>query len=69
MLQVKIIFMLKFFNLQSLGEKMSCGTLHFKRGKYSFGNAVLLFKLPKENYKHPTFEWRGQGRCVDSFVL
>ena len=28
-------------------------------------NVVPLFKLPIENNKHPTFEWRGQGRGVD----
>ena len=32
-------------------------------------NVVLLFKLPTENNKHSNFEWRGQGRRVDSFAL
>ena len=47
----------------------------FERKKYSFSppffpcNVVLLFELPIENNKHPNFEWRGQGRGVDSFVL
>ena len=47
----------------------------FKREKYSFSppfppcNVVPLFELPIENNKHPNFEWRGQGRGVDSFVL
>ena len=25
-------------------------------------NAVLMFKLPIQDNKHPNFEWRGQGR-------
>ena len=39
----------------------------FKREKYSFSspipprNVVPLFELPRENNKHPNFEWRGQG--------
>ena len=49
----------------------------FKRGKYNFPppppsppcNVVLLFELPIENNKHPNFEWRGQRRSVDTFVL
>ena len=28
-----------------------------------------MFELPKESNKHPNFEWRGQGRGADSFVL
>ena len=32
-------------------------------------NVVPLCKLPLENNKHPNFEWRGQGRGVDSYVL
>ena len=32
-------------------------------------NVVPLFELPLENNKHPNFEWRGQGRGVDSFVI
>ena len=32
-------------------------------------NVVPLFELPLENNKHPTFEWSGGGRGVDSFVL
>ena len=32
-------------------------------------NVVPMFKLPIENNKHPNFEWRGQGRGEDSFVL
>ena len=30
-------------------------------------NVVPMFKLPKENNKHPNFEWRGQGRGASSF--
>ena len=30
-------------------------------------NVVPLFELPLENDKHPNFEWREQGRDVDSF--
>ena len=33
------------------------------------GNVVPLSELPIENNKHPNFEWRGQGRGVDSFGL
>ena len=49
--------------------------INFKRRKYSFPpssppcNVVPLFYLPVENNKHPNFEWRGQGRGADSFVL
>ena len=28
-----------------------------------------LWRIPIENNKHPNFEWRGQGRGADSFVL
>ena len=35
----------------------------------SLYNVVPLFNLPLENKKHPNFEWRGQGRGVDSYVL
>ena len=31
-------------------------------------SVVPLFELPLENKKHPNFEWRGQGRGVDSYV-
>ena len=31
-------------------------------------NVVPLFKLPLENNKHPSFEWRGQGRGVHGFL-
>ena len=31
-------------------------------------NVVPLFELPLENKKHPNFEWKGQGRGVDSHV-
>ena len=31
-------------------------------------NVVPLFELPLENKKHRNFEWRGQGRGVDSYV-
>ena len=47
----------------------------FQRGKYTLffpapcSNVVPLFELPIENNKHSTFEWRGQGRGVDSFVI
>ena len=30
---------------------------------------VPLFELPLENNKHHSFEWRGRGRGVDSYVL
>ena len=32
-------------------------------------NVMSLFELPSENNKHPNFEWRTEGRGVDSFVL
>ena len=32
-------------------------------------NVVPMCELPIENNKHPNFEWRGQGRVTDSFVL
>ena len=32
-------------------------------------NVVPLFELPLKNNKHLNFEWRGQGRGVDSFHL
>ena len=32
-------------------------------------NGRAMFELPIENNKHPNFEWRGQGKSVDSFVL
>ena len=44
---------------------MSCDTSHFKRGKYS---SAMLCRCSRNN-KHPNFEWRGQGRGADSFVL
>ena len=31
-------------------------------------NVVPLFELSLENKKHPNFEWRGQGRGVNSYV-
>ena len=31
-------------------------------------NVVPLFELSLENKKHPNFEWKGQGRGVDSYV-
>ena len=49
--------------------------MNFKRRKYSFPppsppcNVVPLFQLPIENKKLPNFEWRGQGRGANSFVL
>ena len=49
--------------------------INFKRRKYCFPppsplyNVVPLFYLPIENNKHPNFDWRGQGRGADSFVL
>ena len=33
------------------------------------GNVVPLFKLPLKNNKHTNFEWKGQARGVDSYVL
>ena len=51
------------------------GFTDLKRAKYSFSspsppcNVVPMFELPIENNKHPNFEWRGQGKGVDSFVL
>ena len=69
-------------NAATIGDKISWDTwgafwhfTDFKRGKYSFSspsppfNAVLLFKLPLENNKHPNFEWGGAGWGVDAFVL
>ena len=47
----------------------------FKKGNVAFPlpfprcNVVLLFELPLKNNKNSNFEWRGQGRRVDSFVL
>ena len=48
----------------------------FKRGKYSFSSPIPSMQccaavraIPLENNKHLNFEWRGQGRGVDSFVL
>ena len=32
-------------------------------------NVVPMFELLVENNEHPTYEWRGQGRGADSFVL
>ena len=32
-------------------------------------NVVPLFEPPIENNKHPNFEWRGEEKGVDSFVL
>ena len=32
-------------------------------------NVVPMFELPIKNNKNPNFEWRGQGRGADSFVL
>ena len=32
-------------------------------------NGGPMFDQPIENNKHCKFEWRGQGRGVDSFVL
>ena len=32
-------------------------------------NVVPMLELPIENKKHPNFEWRGQGRGAESFVL
>ena len=49
------------------------GFTNFKRRKYSFCsppcNVVPMFELPIEKNRHPNFEWRGQGRGEDSFVL
>ena len=28
-----------------------------------------MLEQPLENNKHPNFEWRGQGRGVDSYVM
>ena len=47
----------------------------FKRRNIAFPppsppcNVVPMFELPIENNNHPNFEWRGQGRGADSFVL
>ena len=43
----------------------------FKRRKPSSPpcSFVPMFELPIENNNHPNFEWRGQGRGADSFVL
>ena len=32
-------------------------------------NFVPMFELSLENNKRPNFEWRGQGRSVDSYVV
>ena len=32
-------------------------------------NVVWMFKLPTENNKHRNFEWSGEEKGVDSFVL
>ena len=46
-----------------------------QKGEYSFShpsppcNVLPLFKLPLKNNKHLNFDWRGQGRGVDSFHL
>ena len=48
---------------------------NFRRRKYSFSSpipslsVVPIFELPIGTNKHPNFEWRGQGRGADSFVL
>ena len=54
MLWLKIIFMLTFFNLQSLGDKMSCDTSHFKRGKYSFAMLCHCSSYLKKTTNTPT---------------
>ena len=62
MLWVKIIFMLKFFNLQSLGDKMSCDTSHFKRGKYSFAMLCRCSHYLKKKTNTPTLNgWERGG--------
>ena len=53
-LWVKIIFMLKFFNLQLLSDKMSCDTSHFKRGKYSFAMLCRCSNYLKKTTNTPT---------------
>ena len=43
---------------------------NFRRRKHSFSSPIpRKFELPIENNKHPNFEWRGQWRGVDYFVL
>ena len=49
----------------TIGDKMSWDTSPSVKGWL----VVPLFDLPIENNKHPNFEWRGQRRGVDSFVL
>ena len=47
----------------------------FKSGKYSFSSPIpsmqccAAVQATFRNNKHLNFEWRGQGRGVDSFVL
>ena len=53
-LWVKIIFMLKFFNLQLFGDKMSCDTSHFKKGKYSFAMLCHCSNYLKKTTNTPT---------------
>ena len=53
-LWVKLIFMLKFFNLKLLGDKMSCDTSHFKRGKYSFAMLCRWSNYLKKTANTPT---------------
>ena len=62
-LWVKIIFMLKFFNLQSLGDKMimSCDTSHFKRRKYSFAMLCHCSRYLKETTNTPTLNGGDRG--------
>ena len=62
MLRVKIIFMLKFLNLQSLGDKMSCDTSHFKRGKYSFAMLCRCSSYLKKTTNTPTLNGGDRGR-------
>ena len=63
MLRVKIIFMLKFFNLQSLGDKMvmSCDTSHFKSGKYNFAMLCRCSRYLKKTTNTPTLNGGDRG--------
>ena len=62
--------------VETLGPKLDFYILlTSKRGNIAFlppsppCNVVPMCELPIENNKHPNFEWRGQGRVTDSFVL
>ena len=63
-LWVRIIFMLKIFNLQLLGDKMSCDASHFKRGKYSFAMLCHCSNYLKKTTNTPTLNYGGDREGV-----